>query len=181
MPRKTQQTVKKGLEALADADVQDLVQKNEENQLLKKEMKNLLKHLQPHKVAVETAIAETEVAMTERIAKISCVRQTQDTLRVLENDPDSDLYQLMEEKKRLEDELNANAREVNGVTIYRTPDSAPVRENNLRTVTAEIGKYRNGVGEFWAGFYGVDLDEAFELVRSDDKAYENSKSNQSNS
>jgi chromosome segregation ATPase len=164
-------TVGKGMEALASAEVSELVKKVEDIPLIDENMEALLASLQPQLEEAELALAEAEKQVTVREANVKAVQLTRKTLSRMMKDSSNPLAVLIKEKEELEGRLNARSRKVDGVNIYRAPDTAPVRDS-LQVVSAKIGEIKNSVGLYWAGVLQVNIDEAFEMARADDQAYD---------
>jgi hypothetical protein len=125
-------------------------------------------------VSVEMSLAEAEKAKDVRDSMIVAVGLTRHKLRTMENDQNSALYQALQKRKQLEEELDANARRVNGVVVNKAPNQSPLRAQ-LAAVDKEIGALKARISQFYAGYMSVDADEAFDLVRAEDRAFNQSK------
>lgn len=168
------QTKRKGLEALAAAEITEIAQEGDKNEELEQHRNKLNEFLDPFYQRAEEALADVEAALSERDDMVSCVRMVNVTLSDMEGDPESRYNKLIEQQKAFERQANAKSRKVNGVNIPRVPDVAPERQK-LQAVSTEIGVIRKNVADFWAGVYKVDADEAFEKVRQENKAWQKQK------
>lgn len=161
-----------GQPVITDADSVNAELANQAASQLAGHLKALTESIAPLIQAAEEELAVAEKMMDERTRSIKLVRYSQMALRVLEHSDEYPRYALLlSAKKELESKLNARSHDDEGVNIYRTPDTAPIRQQ-LFTVAEALGKIERGVALYFAGVYGVNVDAAFQLVSSDDRAYQ---------
>lgn len=164
----------KGLKALNNPEVTEIAKEGDVDKMLEEHRDPMMKFLDPFFQAAEEAVSTADAMLQDRDNAQVAVQKTRSALRDLEQMPDSRYSKLIAEQKRLEDMVNAKSRKVGDVNVSRLPDNSPVRRE-LEEISRAISEIRKNVGLYWAGVFGLDADEAFSLVRSENEYYQSKK------
>lgn len=165
----------KGLQALASEEVQEIAREGDKNPLLEQHRAKLLESLEPQFQAAEEAVAYAQQDLLRFEKMYQLVGMQRVTIQDMENDPTSQYYFLKQQKADIESQINAKSRKVNGINIPRVSDVNPLRAK-IADIDKELSAIRDGVTQFWAGYFGVASDEAYRLVRDENEAYKARKS-----